>query len=199
MLGDGDGRVCGLEVEDNTLVMKDGDTKARGLGNRRVLNVDTVVFCIGDRVDDRFGLPVKWNEFVKNPNPAFPVENLSYEAYDPEAEKPVTGVFVAGWSREASSGLVGVARKDGENGSRAVMQYLQTLPPLENEGEAIQKLKDKLAKTGKPIITLEDLRRLEAVEREQAASLGLEEFKFKADEEMIAAIRDTESASRTRQ
>ncbi|KKM22196.1 hypothetical protein LCGC14_1627800 [marine sediment metagenome] len=34
---------------------------------------------------------------------------------------------------EASSGLVGVARKDGERGAMAVIQYLQTLPTPERE------------------------------------------------------------------
>ena len=80
-------------------------TKAERLGTKRVLPVDSVIFCIGDRVDEEFGLPVRWNEFVKNPEPRFPVDGASYEAYDPETEKPVEGVFVAGWSREANSWL----------------------------------------------------------------------------------------------
>ncbi|HWQ84697.1 MAG TPA: FAD-dependent oxidoreductase, partial [Anaerolineales bacterium] len=107
LVGDTDGRVCGLEVEDTTLVPQNGDTKARGLGTKRIIEADTVIFCIGDRVDEDFGLPVQWNEFVKNPNPVYPINGLSYEAYDPGPGKPVEGVFVAGWSREASSGLVG--------------------------------------------------------------------------------------------
>lgn len=188
ILGDPEGRVCGLEVEDTTLVAANGDTKARGLGTHRVLNVDTVVFCIGDRVDERFGLPVKWNEFVKNPEPAYPVDGLSYEAYDPQANKPIEGVFVAGWSREASSGLVGVARKDGENGAKAVLQYLQNHPAATGPSDSLERLKGWLEHTRKPVITKDDVKRLEAVEEAEAARLGLEEFKFKANEEMLAAI-----------
>ncbi|HEX7973012.1 MAG TPA: FAD-dependent oxidoreductase [Anaerolineales bacterium] len=188
ILGDPEGRVCGLEVEDTTLVAANGDTKARGLGTHRVLNVDTVVFCIGDRVDERFGLPVKWNEFVKNPEPAYPVDGLSYEAYDPQANKPIEGVFVAGWSREASSGLVGVARKDGENGAKAVLQYLQNHPAATGPSDSLERLKGWLEHTRKPVITKDDVKRLEAVEEAEAAWLGLEEFKFKANEEMLAAI-----------
>ena len=78
VLGDAHGHVCGLEVEDTTLVQSGGDTKARSLGTRRVLDVDMVVFCIGDRVDSNFGLPVKGNEFIKSPAPRFPVDGLSY-------------------------------------------------------------------------------------------------------------------------
>ena len=38
-----------------------------------IIPADTVIFCIGDRVDEELGLPVRWNEFVKNPEPRFPV------------------------------------------------------------------------------------------------------------------------------
>jgi len=116
ILGDDSGRVRGLEVQNTELVLKNDVTKAKSLGTTDVLDVDTVIFCIGDRVDDSLGLPVEWNAFVKNPEPRFPVDGISYEAYDPEKKAPIEGVFVAGWSREASNGLVGVARKDGEHG-----------------------------------------------------------------------------------
>jgi len=70
IIGGERGIVRGLEVEDTTLVADDGDTKAKRLGTKRVIPVDTVIFCIGDRVDENFGLAVRWNEFVKNPNRA---------------------------------------------------------------------------------------------------------------------------------
>jgi ferredoxin--NADP+ reductase len=188
ILGDAAGRACGLEVEDTTLVPSNGDTKARGLGTKRVVDVDTVIFCIGDRVDEDFGLPVKWNEFVKNPAPRFPVEGLSYEAYDPQAGQPIPGVFVAGWSREASSGLVGVARKDGENGARALLQYLQGLAPLEDKKSVLERLYQLLNKTGRVLVSREDVLRLEAFERAEAERQGLEEFKLKTNEKMLAAM-----------
>ena len=125
ILDDGTGKVGGLEYEETKLVLANGDTKARGTGVRFIMDVDTVIFAIGDRVDDQFGLPVQWNEFVKNPNPSYPVDDISFEAYDQEAGAPLSGIFVAGWSREASSGLVGIARKDGERGARALLQYLE--------------------------------------------------------------------------
>lgn len=188
ILGDEAGNVTGLEVEDTTLVPKNGDTKAVSLGTRRVLDVDTVVFCIGDRVDDHFGLPVKWNEFVKNPEPRFALDGLSYEAYDSEAGQPVEGVFVAGWSREASSGLVGVARKDGENGARAMLQYLQTAPSVDDPKKIIEEAGRILSRSGKHLVTKEDVACLEAYEVKEAQRLGLEECKLKTNEEMLKAI-----------
>jgi ferredoxin--NADP+ reductase len=183
------GEVRGLEVDDTTLVPKNGDTKAERLGTKRVLPVDSVIFCIGDRVDEGFGLPVRWNEFVKNPEPRFPIDGVSYEAYDPETEKPVEGVFVAGWSREASSGLVGVARKDGELGAQAVLQYLETLSPGEIKSHDLDEFRSRISQLGKHVVTKEEWQRLEAIERAEAEQLGLEEYKFSSNEEMMEAIK----------
>lgn len=188
ILGDDSGQVCGLEVEETTLILKDGDTKARGTGMHRVLDVDTVVFCIGDRVDETFGLPIKWNEFVKNPAPRFPVDGVSYEAFDPATSQPIADVFVAGWSREASSGLVGVARKDGENGAKVAHQYLQTLSPAQNSEGVIEQLRSLVAKVQKPVVTKIDIQRLEEIEQIEAQKRMLEEFKFATNEEMLAAM-----------
>jgi ferredoxin--NADP+ reductase len=104
IVGDDQGHVNGLEVEDTTLVCAEGVVQAKRLGTKRILDVDTVIFCIGDKVDETFGLPVRRNAFVKNPSPRFPADGVSYEAYDPDLNLPIDRVFVAGWSREASRG-----------------------------------------------------------------------------------------------
>ncbi len=188
ILGDENGQVCGLEVEETRLVRTNGDTKARGTGVKQMMNVDTVIFAIGDRVDDKFGLPVQWNEFVKNPEPGFPVDGISYEAFDPQANKPLAGIFVAGWSREASSGLVGVARKDGERGAKAVLQHLETLPAGDGAEDTLAALQARLSQLGKPVIIKDDILRLEVVEQAEAERQGLEEFKFASNEEMLNAM-----------
>lgn len=186
ILGNEQGEVVQLEVEENTLVRTNGDTKARGTGKKRLLDVETVIFAIGDKVDESFGLPVEWNEFVKNPNPRFPVDGNSYEAFDPQSGKPIEGIFVAGWSRNASSGLVGTARKDGTNGARAVWQYLQqTQSPKPLDLKAIE---TRLMSLGKPIVRKSDLPRLEAAEQAEARRLGVEEFKFASNEEMLKVM-----------
>lgn len=178
MYGDANGFLTQLEIEDNTLVLKDGDTKARGTGNKRLLDVETVIFAIGDKVDESFGLPVEWNEFVKNKTPKFPIDGISFES-------TFEDVFVGGWSRKASDGLVGYARKDGTNASKAVWQYLQTLSPSTADAEAVA---GKVHSLDKPIVTKTDIKRLEAIEAEEAQKRGLEEFKFNNNEEMLNAM-----------
>ncbi len=186
ILGDENGRVRGLEVEENELYLDGDRTHPRGTGRTVTLDVDTVVFCIGDRVDETFGLPVAWNEFVKHPEPRFPVNGNSYEAYDPEKQQPIEGVFVAGWARKASSGLVGVARKDGENGAKAVLAYLESLgdlPPADP-----QRALERIRNLPKPVVTKEHVAKLEEVERAEAEKRGLPEFKFDSNAEMLRAM-----------
>ena len=165
-----------------------GETVAHGMGLYQTLDVDTVIFAIGDQVDSSLGLPVEGTEFVKNPHPRFPMEGNSYEVFDPaETSAGHRDMFVAGWARKASTGLVGVARKDGTNGARALLQYLATLPPLTPHRPSLR-CHERLQGLNKPLVTNSDLVRLEQAERERAAKLGLPEFKFENNLEMLQVM-----------
>ncbi len=188
ILGNDQGAVAGLELEDTTLICAEGDVQAKRLGTKRILDVDTVIFCIGDKVDESFGLPVRSNAYVKNPNPLYPVDGLSFEAYDPNLNRPIDRVFVAGWSREASSGLVGVARKDGENGARAVLEYLQTVPTLLDPLAVLDEFSARLGKLNKPIIQETNLEKLFAAQLAEAAKTGATAFKYSTNEAMLEAM-----------
>jgi ferredoxin--NADP+ reductase len=196
ILGDEQGEVTGLELELNTLVEDKGRVKAIGTGRRETLDVDTVIFAIGDAVDDQFGLPVRGAEFVKHRHPEHPIEGMCYEVYDEEHEHPISDTFVAGWSRQASTGLVGVARKDGVNGARAMLGYLHTLPGTGVE-DVLARLERRLGDR-KTVVRNADLTRLEEVERAKAAELGLEEFKFSSNAEMLAAMGLGQAEARQR-
>ena len=181
-----------LEVEDNILVVKDDEVKARPTGHKRTLDVEAVIFAIGDKIDDSFGLPIVPNGFAMNPSPRFPMDRTSYEAFDPDAGEPIQDVFVGGWARKASHGLVGYARKDGVNASKAVWQYLQTLQPtVPNLAGVAEKMKS----LSKPIITKENIQKLEAVEAEEARKTRLGRIKFATNEEMLQAMGLNVSAS----
>jgi len=174
-----------IEVEDNILVLKDGELKSRGTSHKRILDVDTVIFSIGDKVDTSFGLPADTNEFYKNPSPRYPIDGLSYEVFNPNTNTTIPDVFIGGWARKASEGLVGYARKDGTNASKVVWQHLQTLQPINPNLEAVAA---KMKSLKKPVVTKDDIKRLEAVEAAEAQKRGLEEFKFATNEEMFQAM-----------
>ena len=186
MLGDEQKMLTKVEVEDNKLILKEGITKPHGTGNIRAIEAETIVFAIGDKVDGNFGLPInKWSEFVKNENPHFPQDDKSFEAYDPDSDSPIEDVFFAGWAREASNGLVGYARKSGINGAKAVLGYLEGLPKGESTASALDA---KLASLSKPIVTSEAALHLYQIEKEEASTRGIEEFKFNKNEDMLVAI-----------
>jgi hypothetical protein len=81
-----------------------------------------------------------------------------------------------------------VARKDGENGATAILQYLKTKPANVNESQLMQKLHQKFQSLGNPEITKEQVWKLETRERSEARRLGVEDFKFKTNTEMLAVI-----------
>ncbi len=188
ILDDGRGRVRGLEVENNTLVQAGEEVKARGLGTKSFLDVDTVIFAIGDRVDENLGLAVESNAFVKNRSPRFPIDGVSYEAFDPVAQNPIADIFVAGWAREASKGLVGIARRDGTTAAQAVLQYLNTIQP--GECPSLEHFEERITSRGCFPMTCNEWAKLEAVEHQKAQQMGVEEFKFSTNPEMIKAIKE---------
>jgi ferredoxin--NADP+ reductase len=180
--------VIGLKVEENTLVAADGSVKARGTGNTRQIDADTVIFAIGDTVDKDFCIPTYNDMYLAAPQARFPVSGVSYEAYDPDAQRGLERVFLAGWARQASTGLVGVARRDGENGADAVLQYLRSQPPMRDLENVLEKFETRLEETHQRVVNKGRLAKLEQAETEQAGKRGVPEFKFATNDEMFTAM-----------
>jgi ferredoxin--NADP+ reductase len=113
ILRDANGNVTGLVVEENTLIQEGEEIRSREIGIKHQISVDTVIFAIGDRVDEDLGLPIEGIEYLKNPNPLYPVDGQSFEMLDQEIGTSLEGIFLAGWSRTVSKEQVGIAHKDG--------------------------------------------------------------------------------------
>jgi ferredoxin--NADP+ reductase len=185
------GRVKALRVEDTELVKRGESLSAKGLGTHFDIECDSVVFAIGDKVDETLGLPCTGTEYVRNPNPD--PENPGDEAYqvfDPATGKVCDGLFVIGWSRQASDGVVGKAKQDGERGMAVVNRYLAKAEANTASGweDRLAKFRQLLTDRGVRTIDYSDVQKLESVEREKAQELGVEFFKYKTDEDMLAAI-----------
>lgn len=188
VMGDWIGGVSGLKVEENKLVVQDGAVKARGTGVSRNISADTIIFAIGDTVDKDFCIPIYNDAYVTAPQPRFPVEGISFEAFDPDTNQPIERVFLAGWARQASTGLVGYARKDGELAAASVLQYLNTQPPLPNLEQAVERFENRLVETHERVVTKDLLAKLEEAEKAKMIERNLEDFKFALNEEMFAAM-----------
>ena len=185
-----DGRVVALEVEETRLERKGERVNAVGTGEVSRIPCDTVVFAVGDRVDEAFGLPYREGLYVTAPG-AEADPAAAYQVWDPERRQPLEGIFVVGWARRASDGVVGRAKLDAETGTRHVLARLQTLParPLTEARRVLEAVSAALEKAGASPVTYADVQRIEAEERARAALAGVEELKFRSDDEMLALLR----------
>ena len=185
------GRVAALEAEENEMILQDGKTVAKGTGKTRRIEVDCVIYAIGDQVDASLGLPFSRGAFVTNPEklPGDP-NPAAYQPYDPETKKVLDGIFVAGWSRNASVGLVGVAKQDAERGMKVVNDYLAAKAGLSaGEMEAkIEGLIDTLKQKGVTVVTKPDVELLEGAEQEAAKARKTWDFKYTSDDKMLEVI-----------
>ncbi len=140
VLANSEGKVAALEVEENELVLKDGRTSPKGTEKSLQLEVDNVIYAIGDQVDPGIGIPSTGGYFVTNPEELPGTPNpAQYQAYDPEKKSICPGIFLIGWSRNASVGLVGVAKQDAERGAKVINEYLTTNGSPEHN-EIVQKV-----------------------------------------------------------
>lgn len=192
VLVDASNRVRALELEETKLEPKGDDTAAVGLKQLYEFPVDSVVFAVGDKVDDTVGLPYKNGTFVTNPaKTANDPDDSLFQAYDETSGKIVEGVFLAGWARKASEGLVGVAKRDGDWCAEVVTRYLDTPSsrPTVASGVVLKKLQQFFSARGTRAVDIKGLRALEAAEKTHpptGESIG--EFKFATNTDMLARI-----------
>lgn len=193
VLVDSQNRVRALVLEETKLEPKGEDTAAVGLKEFYEFPVDSVIFAVGDKVDETVGLPYKNGVFITNPNKTGnDPDDALFQAYDEQAGKVVDGVFLTGWARKASEGLVGVAKRDGEWCAEVVTRYLTT--QLSGPGapaEAIiNKLHSILKQRNNQPVDLAGLKVLEAAEKARSADTAcIGEFKFAANHEMLSLIQ----------
>jgi ferredoxin--NADP+ reductase len=185
-----DNRVRGLEMEDNKLDPKGEDTVAVGLKRYYEFPCDAVVFAVGDKVDETVGLPYKGGMFVTNPNKTGnEPDDALFQAYDETAGKVVEGVFLAGWARKASEGLVGVAKRDGDWCAEVVERYLAAKTPANHGKAVLEKLREALKSRKSNPVDVKGLRVLEAAERAQSGESDcIGEFKYASNQEMLGLI-----------
>lgn len=192
VLVDADNRVRALEMEENKLELKGDDTAAVGLKQLYEFPVDSVVFAVGDRVDETVGLPYKNGVYVTNPNKTGnDPDDALFQAYDEKSGKVIDGLFLAGWARKASEGLVGIAKRDGDWCAEVIGRYLATSAsrPRAAMADVIAKLQIVLKDRESQPVGLDGLRVLEAVEKtHEGAPSAIGEFKFASNADMLAHI-----------
>jgi len=190
ILVDDNNRVRALEMEDNKLEPKGEDTAAVGLKQFYEFPCDSVVFAVGDKVDETVGLPYKGGVFVTNPNKTGnDPDDALFQAYEETSGKIVDGVFLAGWARKASEGLVGVAKRDGDWCAEVVLRYLGTKPAGHSAKAVLDKLHALLKERKSRPVDAKGLRALETAEKaHKGATDCIGEFKYVTNQEMLGLI-----------
>ncbi|MGH7206668.1 MAG: FAD-dependent oxidoreductase [Nitrospiraceae bacterium] len=199
VLTDGQNRVRALEIEETKLEPKGQDFAAVGLKQFYEFACDSVVFAVGDRVDEAVGLPYNNGVFVTNPaHTVNDPDDALFQAYDEASGKVIEGVFLTGWARKASEGLVGIAKRDGEWCTEVLLRYLES-QPLRERGEidaVLYRLRALLTERRTQAIDVESLRLLEAIEKEQSVSHDcIGEFKLSSNEKMLELIQRRRASS----
>jgi ferredoxin--NADP+ reductase len=190
ILVDEHNRVRGLEMEENKLEPKGEDTAAVGLKQFYEFPCDSVVFAVGDKVDDTVGLPYKGGTFLTNPNKTGnDPDDALFQAYDETSGKILEGLFLAGWARKASEGLVGVAKRDGDWCAEVVTRYLETKAAGSPVSAVLDKLQARLKERKSRPVDITGLRALQAAEKahkDMTDCIG--EFKYVTNQEMLSLI-----------
>jgi ferredoxin/flavodoxin---NADP+ reductase len=186
-----DGRIARLTVGDNLLVNRDGNLSAKPTGTVTELEVDTLIFAIGDMHDSALGLPFGPQGYVTNSDPGTP--RAAYEVFDPACGKIQDGVFVTGWARKPSEGLVGIARHDGEVGAAHVLEYLRGVQA--QPAASVEQIAQALAQKGIEAVPKTDLECLTKAEEQECQSRGNPYYRFPDDAAMLAAIERVKSGS----
>jgi ferredoxin--NADP+ reductase len=188
-----DGRIRQLVVTENDLVLRaDGSTGAKATEKTTVLDVDTLIFAIGDKHDPGMGLPMGPDGYATKPNVEASSEPV-YQMWDPNTGQPLEGTYVAGWARRASTGLVGIARHDGENAAGEVIEYLKTVPEKRSLHEF--EVEDLLKNKGLYPVNKSDLRTLAEIEEREARERNLVSFKHSENSAMLIAIAQYKAAA----
>ena len=184
---DAHGRICRLTVTENVLSEREGSIACKATDKTAEIEVDTMIFAIGDVADPALGLPYNRDSYVTNPNLGEdPKGSPAYEIFDPATGKTLQGMYAVGWARKASDGLVGIARHDGEVGAAHVLKYLEGAP----DGKAIsgEQIRRELERRNIRVVDKADIECLTRVEEKIAKERGRTWFKFDQDEDMLNAI-----------
>jgi ferredoxin/flavodoxin---NADP+ reductase len=181
------GRIDRLTVVENILQEREGSIACKATDKTTNLDVDTMIFAIGDVADPAVGLPYYRDAYVINPAPGEDPKRASiYELFDPQSGNVMQGMYAVGWARKASEGLVGIARHDGEVGAAHVLKYLEGVG--ESGGALVEKVREHFERKGLRVIDKADLELLGRAEEKIAQERGLPWFKFAEDEAMLSAI-----------
>ena len=181
LIGDAEGRVTRMRLARNRLVASgNGGISAESTGAFEELEVGLVFRSVGYLGVALPDVPFDARKGV--------IPNDKGRVIDPGGEKPIPGLYVAGWIKRGPSGVIGTNKPDS---SETVVSMLADVEqgvhwsPTEPDARAAEALvfaRQPLA------LTYADWRRLDALECQNGEACGRPRVKFASIEEMLAAL-----------
>jgi ferredoxin--NADP+ reductase len=181
LLGDERGRVTGMRLVRNRLVASGtGDVRAEATGEFEELEVGLVFRSVGYRGVSLPGVPFDERRGV--------IPNDRGRVIDPESNRPVAGLYAAGWIKRGPSGVIGTNKPDAAETVSSMVADVAAgahWEPAESDARAVETL--VLAR--QPLaVTYADWRRLDALECSNGQACGRPRLKFSSVEAMLAAL-----------
>ena len=171
------GQVSGVKGRDNRLHMKGERVTARAGEEGELIPASSVVFCVGDAIDRDIGLTL-------NVCGGYAVSGEGDEDYYHLEGRP--GWVVGGWSRVASDGLVGRARKDAVIAVSKLTEWLATQEkPTKSPGDMRAMVGGFVERKQIPVVQCNGVSRIQCEEERIATERDLPDFRFATEKELL--------------
>lgn len=181
LIGDSSGRLVGMRLMRNRLVdAGHGNISAEPTGVTEDLEVGLVFRSVGYRGVALPGVPFDDRRGV--------IPNEHGRVIDPDANAPVTGVYVAGWIKRGPSGVIGTNKPDSTDSVTSMLADVEKGVHW-RPAEADRPAAEALIFARQPLaLTYADWQRLDALECSNGQACGRPRLKFASVEEMLNAL-----------
>lgn len=173
------GRVTGLRIEHNEIVHDaQGRASARGTGRFETIPLGLVFRAVGYRGVPLDGLPFDEKRGI--------VPNRDGRVLRGDAPWP--GVYVAGWIKRGPSGVIGTNKADAVATVQKMVEDIQGRTEAPSERKSRTAVDALLARREVRVVTFQDWKKLDALERERGQKAGKVREKFATVKEFLDAV-----------
>lgn len=187
LLADAEGTLGAVRLERNVLLGEGARAGARGTGSFEDLPAGLVVVAAGYEGRSLPGVP--FSQKTKT------VPHLDGRVLDKDGGDVVPGLYVAGWIKRGPTGLIGTNKACAKETVASMLEDVFHEPPrpaLEPEIEI--EIESLLRKRGVRVVTYEDWKRIDGVEKLAGEVAGRVRAKLTTTEEMLAVLDDYEAS-----
>ncbi len=180
MAGDSQGRVTSMELVHNVLYATEAGTlRPRHTEKTETLPVDLVFRSIGYR-----GVPLPEVPFYDSWGV---ILNEKGRVLDPQTEKPLPGLYTAGWIKRGPTGVIGTNKPDAGETVGCMLDDLADGKLLDPAQPGAASALEMVSRQQPDYFTYQDWQRIDELEVARGEAQGRPRVKFTTIEELLAA------------